>query len=73
LAIGDGSLGISTQAPFDAINVAAAAESIPAALEQQLAPGGRLVMPVGGEDQYLVRVRRASSASAARRSASCRW
>lgn len=48
LAVGDGSAGLPERAPFDAINVAAAtATSVPAALQEQLAPGGRLVAPVG--------------------------
>ena len=59
LVVGDGSLGLPEQAPFDAINVAAAAwERVPAALEDQLAVGGRLVAPVDGAGQRLVRVRR---------------
>jgi protein-L-isoaspartate(D-aspartate) O-methyltransferase len=45
--VGDGSLGLPEQAPFDAIAVAAAASSIPPALVEQLAPRGRLVLPVG--------------------------
>jgi len=44
---GDGYLGWPEAAPFDAILVTAAADSIPPALLAQLAPGGRLVMPVG--------------------------
>jgi protein-L-isoaspartate(D-aspartate) O-methyltransferase len=56
-ACGDGADGLAQQAPFDAINVAAAVgERVPAALEQQLALGGRLVAPLGGTDQRLVRV-----------------
>ena len=47
---GDGSLGYPPRAPFDAISVAAASHEIPEALEGQLADGGRLVIPVG-EDQ----------------------
>lgn len=42
----DGSRGLSEQAPFDRILVSAAAESIPPALKEQLAVGGRLVIPV---------------------------
>jgi protein-L-isoaspartate(D-aspartate) O-methyltransferase len=59
LHVGDGSLGLPEYAPFDAINVAAAAGgSIPAALAEQLAPGGRLVAPVEDGDQRLVVARR---------------
>jgi protein-L-isoaspartate(D-aspartate) O-methyltransferase len=55
LVVGDGSRGLPEEAPFDAINVAAAAFArIPPALLDQLARGGRLVAPVGGEDQRLV-------------------
>ena len=56
-ACGDGADGLVQQAPFDAINVAAAVgEQVPVALEQQLALGGRLVAPLGYTDQRLVRV-----------------
>lgn len=55
---GDGSLGWPEQAPFDGIIVTAAADHIPSALFAQLAPEGRLVLPVGGPHQsqhlYLV-------------------
>jgi len=47
--VGDGSLGHAPCAPYDAIVVAAAAARVPQALIDQLALGGRLVMPVGGE------------------------
>ena len=54
LIVGDGARGLPETAPFDAINVAAAAgEDIPSALEDQLAIGGRLVAPVQTGDQRL--------------------
>jgi protein-L-isoaspartate(D-aspartate) O-methyltransferase len=57
--IGDGAEGFERQAPFDAINVAAAVgESVPSALVDQLARSGRLVAPMGHIDQHLVRIRR---------------
>ena len=46
---GDGTLGWPEAAPFDGICVAAGAPAIPATLKQQLAVGGRLVIPVGAE------------------------
>ncbi|MGI9184903.1 MAG: protein-L-isoaspartate(D-aspartate) O-methyltransferase [Solirubrobacteraceae bacterium] len=56
---GDGRVGLPNQAPFDAINVAAAAGAVvPPELEAQLALGGRLVAPIGWPDQHLTRVRR---------------
>lgn len=45
--VGDGSLGWREEAPFDAILVTAAAPTVPDALVEQLAPKGRLVIPVG--------------------------
>jgi protein-L-isoaspartate(D-aspartate) O-methyltransferase len=58
LLIGDGSRGHPAEAPYDAVNVAAAMQGIPPALPAQLADGGRLVGPVNGGDQHLVLLRR---------------
>jgi protein-L-isoaspartate(D-aspartate) O-methyltransferase len=59
LVVGDGSRGLPDQAPFDAINVAAAGEREGLeALEAQLADGGRLVAPVTGRRQRLTVARR---------------
>jgi protein-L-isoaspartate(D-aspartate) O-methyltransferase len=58
LLVGDGTLGVPGEAPFDAINVAAAGAAVPPALEAQLGPGGRLVAPVENGDQRLLLVRR---------------
>jgi protein-L-isoaspartate(D-aspartate) O-methyltransferase len=59
LTVGDGSRGQPEYAPYQAINVAAAAGgAIPPALTEQLAPGGRLVAPVENGDQRLVVARR---------------
>ena len=59
---GDGTTGWPDAAPFDAILVSAGGREVPAALVTQLAPGGRMVIPVGGEqDQDLLLVKRADS------------
>lgn len=60
VVVGDGRRGLPDHAPFDAINVAAAADALPPELEAQLAPGGRLVAPIarGEDDQHLLRVTR---------------
>jgi protein-L-isoaspartate(D-aspartate) O-methyltransferase len=55
---GDGYRGWPEKAPFDAILVTAAPPEIPAPLLEQLAPGGRLVAPVGRDRQELVVVER---------------
>src|SRR5215207_7224410 len=60
LRIGDGTMGWPEAAPFDAILVAAGGPGVPAALKQQLAIGGRLVIPVGSEErqQRLMKITR---------------
>lgn len=59
LAVGDGARGWPEQAPFGAINVAAAVErDLPPALVDQLAEGGRLIAPVRERQERLVLVRR---------------
>jgi protein-L-isoaspartate(D-aspartate) O-methyltransferase len=61
--VGDGTLGWRPFAPYDAILVAAASPEIPQPLVEQLAPGGRMVIPLGDRDsQSLTLVRRDPSA-----------
>lgn len=63
--VADGTLGWPEAAPFDAIVIAASGPRVPQGLLRQLAPGGRLLMPVGSstQDQQLVRVMRAAAES----------
>jgi protein-L-isoaspartate(D-aspartate) O-methyltransferase len=66
---GDGTLGWPEHAPYDAVVVAAGGPDIPPALLEQLAPGGRLVIPVGSDPrlQELVRVRKREDGSGTER------
>jgi protein-L-isoaspartate(D-aspartate) O-methyltransferase len=57
--VGDGSLGWSEAAPFDAVIVTAGTPQVPRPLVAQLATGGRLVFPIGEDElQTLVRIRK---------------
>jgi protein-L-isoaspartate(D-aspartate) O-methyltransferase len=58
----DGSLGISSHGPFDGIMVTAAASHVPQALIDQLAVGGRMMIPVGVEEQVLTLIERTETA-----------
>lgn len=59
VVLGDGSVGLPEEAPFDAIMLTAAAPEIPPPLRRQMSDGGCLVSPVGARyDQVLVRLRR---------------
>ncbi len=60
----DGSTGLPEHAPFDVIVVAAAAPRIPPALLDQLAPAGRLVVPVGNAHQQVLQVARKHASGA---------
>ena len=55
----DGTTGLSDEAPFDAIVCTAGAEVLPAAYQEQLADGGRLLIPVGHDSrQQMIRLTR---------------
>ncbi len=58
LKYADGNFGLPEAAPFDTIIVAAAASSVPKALLQQLALGGKMLLPLGSGDQFLLLVER---------------
>ncbi len=58
---GSGWDGWPEAAPFDRIMVTAAPDEVPAALQQQLAPGGVMVVPVGSAEQRILRIERTAS------------
>ena len=62
IVVGDGSRGLPARAPYDAIVVAAAYPRVPNSLLRQLAPGGRLIQPIGeGGDEDVMLFRREGS------------
>jgi protein-L-isoaspartate(D-aspartate) O-methyltransferase len=72
--VGDGSRGLPDYAPFGAIAVAAAAPEVPVSLYEQLEPGGRLAVPVGGRrGQELQLVVRSPEGPAVLHSVPCRF
>lgn len=62
LLLGDGTVGWRDYAPYDAILVSAAGPDVPSPLLEQLAVGGRLLVPVGGGDEQTLRMYRRTSA-----------
>jgi protein-L-isoaspartate(D-aspartate) O-methyltransferase len=74
VSVGDGSLGLPEHGPYDAIVVAAAAPAMPESLYDELRPGGRLVVPVGGQEgQRLEVIVRSPEGPAVIRSVPCRF
>ncbi|HEY5029720.1 MAG TPA: protein-L-isoaspartate(D-aspartate) O-methyltransferase, partial [Candidatus Angelobacter sp.] len=75
IVTGDGSLGLPEFAPFDAIIVSAAAPRVPKALAEQLALGGRLLIPVGESEQQLLQLvqRHADGTTSVRTLEGCRF
>lgn len=74
IEVGDGSLGWPSGAPYDAIVVTAAAPAVPPPLIEQLAEGGRLVIPVGSADQQeLLRIVKRGGITARQSLYACRF
>jgi protein-L-isoaspartate(D-aspartate) O-methyltransferase len=61
MKLADGREGLPEAAPFDAIVIAAAAQTPPAALIEQLGPGGRMILPLGGQKQRLCLIERSAA------------
>ena len=57
----DGNIGLREAAPFDSIILAAAPTTVPTALLDQLAPSGRMILPLGGSDQVLCLIERTTT------------
>jgi protein-L-isoaspartate(D-aspartate) O-methyltransferase len=74
LMVGDGSLGVPARAPCDAIACHATAPAPPGALLEQLIDGGRMVLPIAGEQaDALVLLRRRGDSYERREIAPCRF
>ena len=74
IIVGDGSLGYPVEAPYDGIIVAAAAPEVPRPLLEQLAEGGRLVIPVGDlKCQELLQIRLINGQPVSRGLGYCRF
>lgn len=74
IQVGDGTLGWSEHAPFDAILVTAGAPAVPQPLVEQLSIGGRLVIPLGDEQsQVLKRFRRTATGLEEEQLGECRF
>ena len=72
--LADGCMGFAQEAPYEGIVVAAAAPSVPAPLQAQLADGGRLVIPVGGKaEQRLTILTRKGNAFIEEKTVTCRF
>ena len=56
MLLGDGTVGWREYAPYDAILVSAGGPSIPPALVEQLADGGRMLIPVGGKEEQVLKL-----------------
>jgi protein-L-isoaspartate(D-aspartate) O-methyltransferase len=67
LLLGDGTAGVASDAPFDAIIAAAAGSEVPEAWIAQLKPGGRVVAPLGRDEQSLVVLDRGADGKVRRR------
>ncbi|MGH7504192.1 MAG: protein-L-isoaspartate(D-aspartate) O-methyltransferase [Longimicrobiales bacterium] len=74
LLVGDGTIGWSRYAPYNAILVAAGAPTVPAALLEQLATGGRMLIPLGDRsEQRLTLIRKDASGVATEDVAACNF